>query len=584
MKKRNNLFAGALLLLALALVAGGIVRVVSLYERYRGDMLTYESRHLNSIVSTSARGMSWMISGYMAQMESLVDRIDFEQAEQAYFESGDTQWLQRLVYRPDILQIGMQCKLVICDKTGEVLASTDNSFPLDAADDEILSEDIFLRQGENGTFWFIFRQESEEGLVCELAVSVRSLFASQASSARIGRQGYLFLLDRDGRFFACSIGGETFTYSMDAASQLFPDMDMDTIEELSESGMSSPESYFVYHYPWENIEGETSATKETLVNTCPVSVGTGSLVMGSAVSFREFSAILNNTLNSVVNVIILEITGAALLILMIAWMLIRNRRSALQVAVLKEKADMMEEINRQQQSLAHSERLQQLGVMTSGMAHEFNNLMTPIMSQSLLLLEQLADHEDTPQFDSALDIYEASEKARSIIRGMSSLSKKDAEMGFRTMDLESLLRKTMNLAAMAKDPHVQQELVPAEEPVFISANEQLLSQAFLNLFINGFQAMGSEGKLTVVMEKECRSGQDYVRVDVQDTGPGIPESKIGQIYDPFFTTKGERGTGLGLMICRKTVETHKGTIYAANRPEGGAVFSVRLPMCSFPEE
>lgn len=583
MKNRKYL-AGAMFVLALLLVALGILRIVSLYERYRSDMLTYESRHLNSIVTTSARGMTWMISGYLAQMDSLVDRIDFEQAEAQYFDTGNTASLQRFVRRPDILLIGMQCKFAIYDQSGVLLASTDNSFPLGSEEDEPLGDDSVLRQGENGTFWFVFRQESEQGLQCELAVSVQSLFSSHASSARIGRHGYLFLMDREGRFFSCSTEGETMTYSMEAITTLFPDIDMEAVEELASSGVSTPEEYRVYPYPWESFSEQAPATSETLVITHPVAVGKASLVMGAAVSFQEFSSILTGTLDSVITVIILEIAGAALLILMIAWMLIQSRRSALQMAVLKEKADMMEEVNRQQQSLAHSERLQQLGVMTSGMAHEFNNLMTPIMSQSLLLLEQLAEQEDTPQFDSALDIYEASEKARSIIKGMSAMSKKEGDLSFRTLDLEALLRKTMELGAMAKDPHVQQELIPEAEPVFVSANEQLLAQAFLNLFINGYQAMGGEGKLTVSMEKEHRSGIDYVRVDVMDTGPGIPESKLGQIYDPFFTTKGKHGTGLGLVICRKTVETHKGTISAANRPEGGAVFSVRIPVCVLPEE
>lgn len=584
MKRKTYLFAGSLFVLALLLVASGITRVVSLYESYRSDMLTYESRHLNSIVSTSARGMTWMISGYLAQIDSLVERIDFEQAEAQYFDTGNTESLQRFVRRPDILQIGMQCKFAIYDQNGALLASTDESFPQSTEADEPLGDNGVLRQGENGTFWFVFLSESEQGLRCELAVSVQSMFSSHASSASIGRHGYLFLMDRGGRFFACSTGGETMTYSMEAAQALFPDMDEDALEELASSTVSTPESYRIYQYPWENLDEQTQATSETLVLTYPVAVGTSSLVMGAAVSFQEFSSILTDTLDSVITVIILEIAGAALLILMIAWMLIRSRRSALQMAVLKEKADIMEEINRQQQSLAHSERLQQLGVMTSGMAHEFNNLMTPIMSQSLLLLEQLADQEETPQFDSALDIYEASEKARSIIKGMSAMSKKDGDLSFRTLDLAALLRKTMELGAMAKDPHVQQELVTVSEPVFISGNEQLLAQVFLNLFINGYQAMGGEGKLTVSMETEHRSGIDYVRVDVMDTGPGIPESNIGQIYDPFFTTKGKHGTGLGLMICRKTVETHKGTIYASNRPEGGAVFSVRLPVCELSEE
>ena len=583
MKKSNYFFAGSVLVFALLLIISGVFRMVGLYENYRNDMLTYESRHFNSIVSTSARGMTWMISGYSAQMDTLVGSFEVERAEQQYMQTGSTVELQRLMFHPDILQIGMQCKLAVLDDERNLLAASDGTFPVDNAEDEPLGENISIRQGDSGGFWIVLCRDSEGGMQYELAVSIQSLFSSHASSAHIGRDGYLFLLDREGRFFACSTDGQTMTYSMDAAEKLFPGMSDTAIAELSGVGMVMPEDYRVYSYPWENDKGE-SVNTETLVITYPVSVGDTSFVMGSAISFQEFSGLLTGTLDSVITVIILEIAGAAILILIIAWMLIRSRRSAMQMAVLKERADLMEEINRQQQSLAHNERLQQLGVMTSGMAHEFNNLMTPIMGQSHLLLEQLADQDDTPQFESALDIYEASEKARNIIKGMSSMSKKHADLSFRTMDIETLLQKTLALAGMAKDPHVQEQLIVPEEPVFISCNEQLLTQAFLNLFINGYQAMGTEGTLTVIVERELRSGIEYARVEVRDTGPGIPENSLGQIYDPFYTTKGERGTGLGLMICQKTIETHKGTIHAENHPDGGAVFTVRLPTISLETE
>lgn len=583
MKKRNYVFAGGVLLFALLLIISGVFRIVGLYESYRKNMLTYESRHFNSIVSTCARGMTWMISGYSAQMETLVERFEVEQAERQYAETGSTTEFQRLMYHPDILQIGMQCKLAVLDGERNLLAASDGTFPADNGEDEPLGENISIRQGDSGGFWVVVCQDSPGGLHYELAVSIHSLFSSQASSAHIGRSGYLFLLDREGRFFACSTIGETMTYSMEAAEMLFPEMDDAAIEELAAVGMAAPEDYRVYAYPWQDGE-EKNVTTETLVVTYPVTVGDTSFVMGSAISFQEFSGFLTGMLDSVITVIILEIAGAAILILIIAWMLIRNRRSAMQMTVLRERADLMEEINRQQQSIAHNERLQQLGVMTSGMAHEFNNLMTPIMGQSHLLLEQLADQDDSPQFECALDIYEASEKARSIVKGMSSMSKKDVDLSFRTMDIESLLRKTLALAAMAKDPHVQERLIVPDEPLFISCNEQLLTQAFLNLFINGYQAMETEGTLTVAVERELRSGIEYARVEVRDTGPGIPENSLGQIYDPFYTTKGERGTGLGLMICQKTIETHKGTINAANDPDGGAVFTVRLPTISLEAE
>lgn len=571
----HSLAAVVLSAVAVLLIGLGIVRTVNVYEQYRSDMLAYESRHLNSIVSTSARGMSWMISGYKGQTEALMGRVEFQEAEDAYFASGSTEELRQLVSHPDFLGIGMKCKLVIYDQFGTVLAATDNEFPEYRYADVFMGDGIVIRE-QDGSYWLVFGANSERGLHYELALSVRSVFSAHADAVRIGENGYIFLMDRNRSFLSVSSDGQTVTYSMAALEKEFPAVDSVAMEEIASGGPRVPEDYYVFPYPWED-EG-SAAVRSTLVSTYAVDVGEKGFVMGAAISFSEFDAILTDMLNNVVAMIILELAGAALLMLILSVLLVRNRRSALQMEVFRQKAELMEEVNRQQQSLQHSARLQQLGVMTSGIAHEFNNLMTPIMGQSMLLLEELADKEDSPEFESALEIYEASEKARSIIRGMSSMGKKDMDMSMRTIDVAGLLRQTMNLAAMAKSAHIQQELVGPEEPVFVSGSEQLLGQAFMNLFINGFQAMGDEGKLTVTVTSETRSGIGYVRVEVRDSGPGIPQSKLGQIYEEFYTTKGEQGTGLGLVICQKIIETHKGTISAENHPEGGAVFTVRLPV------
>lgn len=582
MKKIHYLLAGVLAAVAVLLVGLGILRMVRVYEQYRADMLSYESRHLNSIISTSARGMDWMISGYLGQTQMLVNRIEFREAEEEYFRTGNTEPMQELASRPDFLAIGMKCMLVVYDQYGQVLAATDGEFPDYRIADVFMADNVVLR-AQNGAYWLVFSYYSNRGLRYELALSVQSVFSAHAAPARIGRHGYLFLMDVSGSFLAVSTGGETMTFSMEAVKKQFPDADMAAIGELAASQNDLPGQYTIYNYPWEDME-EGPYTPETLVVTCPVPVGDSCFIMGAAISFQEFNAILASMLDEIIGMSLLVIAGAGILMLLFAWFMIRNRRDALQMASLKEKAELMEEINRQQQSLQHNERLQQLGVMTSGIAHEFNNLMTPIMGQSLLLLEQLADEEESPRFESALDIYEASEKARTIIKGMSSMSKKNVDMSFRTLDIAALLQKTMNLAAMAKNSHIQQEFLAGEEPVFVSGNEQLLTQAFMNLFINGYQAMGDEGKLMVIMERESRSGHEYVRVEVRDSGPGLPQSNPGQIYEEFYTTKGEHGTGLGLVICRKILETHKGTISASNHPEGGAVFTVRLPVAELEDE
>ena len=583
MKGKKAAAAVTLVVLAAFMIALGLFRVVRVYKNYRSDMLTYESRHLSSIVSAGARGISWIIEGYALQSDRQPERREFVLAEQTYLETRDPNVLWALMSRPDIFWPSMPGSLAIYDGQGNLLAATDRGFPRNTGEDEYPGTVCALRRDTQGEYWLIFRHDTERGLYYELAVSVRGIFEYQSEDLNVGEHGYFFLLDKNGCLAAYSGEGRMDVCSVDELCERFSGVERSLVETLAAREGIPPEEYITFHHKWSAFPGYGS--DETLVVTSPVLPVSSGFVIGAALSFREFDSFLSETLWEITGVILLEIGGALLLFFLAAWIQVINRRSRLELAAVRERMELMEEISRQQQSLAHTERLQQLGVMTSGIVHEFNNMLTPIMGQSMLLLEELADSPESGEFESALEIYESSENAREMLRRMSLMGKKNVDMGFHVLDICALLRKTADLASLAKDPHIQQELILPDDPVFVSGNDQLLTQAILNLCINACQAMGSEGTLTMsAEEEEPRSDQTYVTIRVSDTGPGISEEKMNSLYEPFFTTKGERGTGLGLAICQKIIETHKGTIQASNRPEGGAVFTVRLPVCVLPDE
>ena len=582
MKRKRAIYLSGLAILAAFLIGFGLFRVVRVYQHYRTDMLSYESRHLDSIVNSGARGVDWIVEGYAAQIEQYKYRPEFIRAEEQYTSTGSTYYVEKLMERFDLMRPTMSCIVAVYDVDGSFLASSESGFPVAAGTDEAMSDTLLLRTDPDGTCWFIFSTESSVGFRYEIAATVQSVFSGIAEVTSVGQHGYLFMLDREGRFVAYSGDGNSNTCSVEELYEIYPAMDRNAVRQLSEERGQHRGTYHVYRYPWSAFSG---GSNETLVVTCPVQMSED-LVMGAAMSFQEFNSFLSDTLQEITWVILMEIAGALILFFMAAWVMVQNRRDRLELEAVRERADLMEEINRQQQSLAHTERLQQLGVMTSGIVHEFNNMLTPIMSQSMLLLEQMEGQEETQEFESALDIFEASEKARDMLRRMSSMSKKEVDMGFHPLEIGELLKKTMNLSSMAKDPHILQELILPKEPVFVSGNDQLLTQAILNLCINACQAMAGDGSgtLTVEATTEAGSGKQYVTIQIMDTGPGISAEKLSSIFDPFYTTKGERGTGLGLAICQKIIETHKGTIRAANRESGGAVFTVRIPTCDLPED
>lgn len=241
---------------------------------------------------------------------------------------------------------------------------------------------------------------------------------------------------------------------------------------------------------------------------------------------------------------------------------------------LQKKAAAMDALNEKYQQLAHHQRLEILGTLTSSIAHEFNNLLTPIMGYSLMALENLSE-QDEELYDSILEIYNASRQAKTIISRLSDLSRKNPPTAFHPTSIDELVKKTLDVATPAKPEGVRLKLDLNCLDQRILANEIQLSQLLLNLILNSFQAMEPSGGELII---STSFDEKTVQLRVADTGPGIPQAIQDHIFEPFFTTKESgKGTGLGLAIAAQVVEDHHGSIRLSSEEGRGAVFTVTLP-------
>lgn len=265
------------------------------------------------------------------------------------------------------------------------------------------------------------------------------------------------------------------------------------------------------------------------------------------------------------------VTGLGTLVLILVRFTSRGRR---EIRALREKNEAMERLNRQIQQLAHHQRLELIGTMTSSIAHEFNNLLTPIMGYSLLALEKTPE-ENSEVYEALLEIYNSSRKAKTMISRLSDLSRKNSSAAFREVSPDALVRKALEVAAPAQPEQVEVRLELNCWDQRIQANELQLSQMLLNLILNAFHAMeGGGGVLTA----RTWYDEDTLFLRLSDTGCGIREADKPHIFDPFFTTKEPgKGTGLGLAIVAQVVENHKGAIEVDSRPGQGTAFTVKLP-------
>lgn len=228
-----------------------------------------------------------------------------------------------------------------------------------------------------------------------------------------------------------------------------------------------------------------------------------------------------------------------------------------------------------EQQVVQSERLAAMGAMIGGVAHELNNPLTTIMGVSELL-QDTETHEGARKQLAMLQ--QQARKAAEIVQNLTYFSRPPAP-GKSRINLVEVVERTLNLHAYSlRKNNITVDFLKETGVPYALGDPHQLMQVFLNLILNAEQAIRDardKGTLRIRLGK----GENSVWVSFHDDGPGISKENLPSIFDPFYTTKRPgRGTGLGLSICKSVMKEHAGSVEAANSSEGGAVFTVTLPL------
>src|ERR1051326_5984868 len=227
-----------------------------------------------------------------------------------------------------------------------------------------------------------------------------------------------------------------------------------------------------------------------------------------------------------------------------------------------------------EQQVVQSERLAAMGAMSGGVAHELNNPLTSILGVSELLQDTETNEVTRKQLAM---LQQQAGRGAEIVQNLTYFARPPAP-GKSKINLAELVERTLNLHAYSlRKNSITVDFLKEPGLPYAMGDPHQLMQVFLNLIVNAEQAIREardKGTLRIRMGK----GEGSVWVSFHDDGPGIPQENLASIFDPFYTTKRPgRGTGLGLSICKSVMKEHKGSVEAANAPDGGAVFTLTLP-------
>ena len=227
--------------------------------------------------------------------------------------------------------------------------------------------------------------------------------------------------------------------------------------------------------------------------------------------------------------------------------------------------------------LARSDKLASMGTMAAGIAHEVNNMLTPIMGNAYLLRE--VSNEVTPDMERMIaNIEDATKRAAEMLRQVLDFSRKGPETLGPT-DLTGVVNRVLSLLKYRlRKGKVQVLKEYGTAPIIATGNAKQMEQVLVNLIVNAIDAMEDGGELGISINRQKNGDTNIVEIRIADNGPGIPEDIRDSIFEPFFSTKVEgKGTGLGLFICHGIVEKHGGILEVESEVGKGTTFSITLP-------
>ena len=253
--------------------------------------------------------------------------------------------------------------------------------------------------------------------------------------------------------------------------------------------------------------------------------------------------------------------------------------------ILSTAEDITQKINLERQ-LRQSQKMEALGILSGGIAHDFNNILTSIINSTELAMEDVPAQSITRK--DLMRVLTAGNRGSELVKQILTFSRPQPH-AFHPMDLKETVNEALGLLRTSLPGNIQirSEMRPGLAPCMGDAAQ--IHQIIMNLGTNAFQAMSETGGEFTLSLESCRiedvrarlldvSPGAYLKLSIQDNGPGIPADILDKIFDPFFTTKSKDvGTGLGLSVVHGIIKGHKGAIQVDSRPFDATRFRIYLP-------
>lgn len=438
--------------------------------------------------------------------------------------------------------------------------------------------------------YLVVKKKMEDGKNVCLVVNEEKYYNKIISDIKIGSNGYIVIKGSDGKILMHPDNDQWGIDVIAGRKKMYPDLDFSSLEQMIEDQKKGQEGVSIYYSYWWTKKNLPRVKKISAYT--PARVGNDFLVISSVTDYSDFYQPIREGFTGLL-FLFAGILAISMIVFFLAMKMFHQRKQVeSENAYLKELNGLLEEVHQNEETIAHQQRLQIMGTMTGGIAHEFNNFLTPIMGYAELLLMEFP--EDSDEYDSVMEIYEAAEKAKDVVRQISTLSRKNVETVYKEVPAAQMIRRAIKMADSVCPANIQMESNIELEDQSILGNATQIHQVILNICVNAIHAIGKkkEGKIQITgkqvsyrdMNEELQkklngAWEHYISIRIKDNGCGMDSETLRQIFNPFFTTKkGGEGTGLGLALAEQIIISHKGYLYAESEKGTGSTFYILLPV------
>lgn len=581
------------------LLSALLFAVYNTYDAYTQMMIAQQQQHLLITARAVSQNLSLYLSEQLRNVEILTQTPGFLTQFHTYYETGDQKGLKEYVLSYMLSQNQGVSRLYLLDQNGDEVFRY-NQYPfLESFDESVLHLDQ-LAEGRQTGLGSAFRISPQHyGLTMVNSITDGSDYLGAVVS----------VLDMDALYqqYMAPLQGtvdiivknERGTVIMHPESEMltfnyFRDIQgLDTLPEyeslwnMLQLQYQQEEGVAIYRA----CSGGILPEREEISAFSRMNLSGTSWYISAVMPYSQVVRMVNENLNRfafLVTVIFVLIASSILII----YGLQKNRQKLqIETRYLRDMNRTLEELHESREQVRHYQKLQTIGALAGGIVHEFNNLLTPIMGYSEFLKQQLGPENE--YYEDIDEIYKAGGRAKEIVDQILPFSRRETDSTqYNVVNLNAVIWDALKMVRMLLPSSVRLVVKPYSGPINIYGSATQIHQVLLNLCTNAYQAMEAAGGTLTVATRRVFQDQlpeqyhpvaegEFVRLEVSDTGCGIPPEMLSRIFDPFFTTKAAGdGTGLGLSVVQNILISHGGFIEAESTVGRGSRFLVYLPVTS----